>query len=57
MEVVNAAYVEQNLYPGMKSITKSALKAGITQELYEDYLDCLRREGRDTKEVLTNNER
>jgi hypothetical protein len=57
MEIANATYVEENLYPVMKSITKSALKANITQEAYANYLNCLNREGRATEEVLENNER
>lgn len=52
MEIVNATYVEESLYPVMKSITKSALKANITQEAYAKYLSCISREGRTTKEVL-----
>lgn len=56
MEVVEVTGVEKT-YPVMKSITQSALKAGITHEEYDDYQNCLCREGRATKEVLTNNER
>lgn len=56
MEIVNATGIE-NKYPTIKSITQSALKAGITQEAYNDYINCLGREGRATKEVLGNNER
>ena len=52
MEIANATYVEENLSPVMKSITKSALKANITQEAYANYLNCLNREGRATEEVL-----
>lgn len=32
MEIVNATGVEENLYPVMKSITKSSLKTNITLE-------------------------
>lgn len=57
MEIVDATDVEQNMYPVMKSITKSALKANITLEVYNDYINCLDRRKIDTQKVLKNNER
>ena len=51
MEIANATEVEKT-YPIMKSITQSALKAGIPQEAYTNYLNCLSRDGRATEEVL-----
>ncbi len=51
MEIVEVTDIEKT-YPVMKSITQSALKAGITQEAYNDYLNCLSREEKNTEEVL-----
>ena len=52
MEIVDAIEVEQNTYPIIKSITRSALRKNITQQEYNDYLNCRDRSGKDTQEVL-----
>ncbi len=57
MEPVDVTGVEQNLYPVMKSITRSALRANITQEQYYDYVKSRGIDKENTKEVLENNER
>ena len=50
MEIAGATEVEKT-YLIIKSITQSALKAGITQEAYADYINYLNRE-KITEEVL-----
>lgn len=57
MEPVDVTGVEQNLYPVMKSITRSALRANITHEQYYDYIRSRGIDRENTKEVLENNER
>ena len=51
MEPVDVTGVEQNLYPVMKSITRSALRANITQEQYYDYVKSRGIDKENTKEV------
>ena len=52
MKIAEATGIEQNLYPVMKSITKSALKANVTLEriqwLYELFGEGKKRHTRGT---------
>ena len=50
MEIASATEVEET-YLVIKSITQSALKAGVTQEAYTNYINSINRE-RITGEVL-----
>ncbi len=52
MEVVDAATETKEECPTIKEITKAALKSGITQENYNDYIDIRGLDARDTEEVL-----